>query len=112
MGRGATRRKKSPGADPIGTKGELAIRRTVPLACFVYAIVIVTYLKINRPDRDVEAAREAAPWYTTKEEPSVLDMLAALRRDLLSRRLFPHPKDWPARVRIRRLLPWDLMTAA
>ncbi len=111
-GRGATRREATPGAAPLGTKGEHAIRRTTPMACFVYGIVVVTYLRIDRAAIDVAAARDAAPWYTTKAYPSMADMLATLRRDLLARRLFPHPKDWPARVKIRRLLPWNLMAAA
>lgn len=111
-GRGKRRRRKTPGADPLGTKGEHAIRRTAPLAGFVYAVVIITYLKMDRADGDVARVRKAAPWYTKKSTPSVIDMLAAHRRDLLARRLSAHPEDHSARAKILRLLPWDLMAAA
>lgn len=111
-GRGNRPRKKTAGADPLGIKGEHAIRRTAPLAGFVYAIVIITYIKMDQADSDVARARKAAPWYTKKSTPSVMDMLAALRRDLLARRLSPHPEDRSARAKILRLLPWDLMAAA
>jgi len=111
-GRAQQPRKKTTGADPLGTKGEHAIRRTAPLAGFVYAIVIITYIKMDRADKDVAEARKAAPWYTKKSEPSVIDMLASLRRDLLARRLSSHPEDRSARAKILRLLPWDLMAAA
>ncbi|QDV09031.1 hypothetical protein Poly30_45870 [Planctomycetes bacterium Poly30] len=111
-GRGIGPREKTPGADPLGTKGEHAIRRTAPLAGFVYAIVVITYIKMDRADSDVAEARKAAPWHTSKSTPSVVNMLAALRRDLLARRLSPHPEDRSARAKILRLLPWDLMAAA
>jgi len=111
-GRGKKPRTKSAGADPLGVKGEHAVRRTAPLAGFIYAIVVITYIRMGRADNDVVQARKAAPWYTKKSAPSVIDMLAAHRSDLLARRLSPHPEDRSARAKILKLLPWDLMAAA
>jgi hypothetical protein len=58
-GRGNRRRKKTAGSDPLGIKGEHAIRRTAPLVCFTYAIVIITYVKMDRAETDVARARKA-----------------------------------------------------
>ncbi len=111
-GRGEKRRRKVPGAAPLGTRGEHAVRRTAPFACLVYALVVIVYLKLNRGEKDVKAAREAAPWYRSKQYPSLTDMLASLRGDLLARRLSRHPGDWAARAKIHRLIPWGLLAAA
>jgi hypothetical protein len=53
-----------------------AVRRTAPMALFIYTLVVVWFHKTGHqmlrfPFR---------PWYTKKEEPSFADMLTTLRR--------------------------------
>lgn len=77
-------RKKAPppGPQPRGRRGSRAVLRTVPLVLSLYGIVYAWYFHCGNPSQDVRAARVAAPWYTHKHEPSLLDILAALRRHL------------------------------
>ena len=105
------RQAKKPGPQPHGNKGEHAIRRTAPIAWLVYAITILYYLDAGHAQQDVELARAAAPWYRSKTRPSVTDMLASLRGQLLTRRLSPHPCHRAAREKILRALPPGLLAA-
>jgi hypothetical protein len=43
----------------------------------------------GQPTLDVAAHRARAPWYRTKHTVSLADMLAALRRELLTAQLLP-----------------------
>lgn len=105
------RRRKAPGPQPRGRKGELAIERTAPFAALVYALVVLWYLERDRAEEDVEAARQSAPWYTQKEAPSVQDMVIALRGELLARRISDRPTSYGARARILRAIPRALLAA-
>lgn len=78
---------KRPGPNPHARRGELAVRRTAPLAFIAYALVVVWYLKRGAWKSDVARARRAAPWYRHKLTPSFTDMLAAFRRELWFSRL-------------------------
>lgn len=77
-------RKKAPppGPQPRGRRGSRAVVRTVPLILSLYGIVYAWYFHCGNPSQDVRAAKAASPWYTHKTEPSLLDILAALRRHL------------------------------
>jgi hypothetical protein len=83
---------KEPGPKPHTTRGELAARRTAPLAFVVYALVAIWYLEHGTPSADVQRARERAPWYLHKTTPSFGDMLAAIRRELWAERLSRLPR--------------------
>lgn len=48
----------------------------------LYGIIHAWYFHCGNPSQDVRAAKDRAPWYTHKREPSILDILAALRRHL------------------------------
>jgi hypothetical protein len=64
-----------------------------------------------KPD-DVDAARQLAPWYRTKTQPSVPDMLAELRRVVIAaqlRRADPEPIT-PQEISILRLA-WENIAA-
>lgn len=61
--------------DPANRK-EKAVRRTAPMALFLYSLIILWFHQVGHrhvqfPDR---------PWYLHKEEPSFADMLTTLRR--------------------------------
>jgi len=53
----------------------------------------------HHPD-DVAARRAAAPWYTTKTEPSFEDMLAKLRRTIIAAGFLPEPQGQPTSQQI------------
>jgi hypothetical protein len=84
-------KKKTPGPQPHETRGEKAVRRTIPLAFLVYSLVVISYLRQGDPAADVRRVRKLAPWYRHKVEPSFADMLAAVRRQLWASRLSEHP---------------------
>lgn len=109
--RGTRRPKKRPGPHARQNRGRKAVERTVPVAFVAYALVVVWYLRHGDPARDVRRSKEVAPWYTQKEHPSFLDMLAALRRELWASRLSDEPLLKRAGAKVRDLLPWWMLAA-
>ncbi len=76
-----------------------AVERTVPFGMVCLSLVIVWYALHGQPTLDVAARRTRAPWYRTKQAPSLADMLTALRRELIAaqyrpgRQLEPTPEE-------------------
>lgn len=68
---------------------ELAVQRTVPFGMLTMSLVYCWYTRYGHHPDDVTARRAAAPWYTTKTEPSFADMLATLRRTIIAARFLP-----------------------
>ena len=66
-------RRKRPGPQPRGRRGETATLHTFPLAFIAYAVVVLWYLEHGQQQRDVRRARKRMPWYRSKG-------LAILRR--------------------------------
>ena len=61
----------------------LAVERTVPFGFLCQSITIAWYALHGDPAADVRARRLRAPWYSQKRDPSMLDILASLRRELI-----------------------------
>jgi hypothetical protein len=108
---------------PVGTLGRFgvgqahnrtanAVRRTVPFGLFCQTLTIVWYAQSGHHPADTADHRARAPWYTTKTQPSVPDMLAKLRRMLIATRFqLPHP-DQPTPAEIHTIrLAWELSVA-
>jgi hypothetical protein len=72
-----------------------AVQRTVPFGMLMMSLVYCWYTRYGHHPDDVTARRTAAPWYTTKTEPSFEDMLAKLRRTIIAARFLPEPKVSP-----------------
>src|SRR5215211_2491183 len=66
-----------------------AVRRTVPFGMLTMSLVYCWYARYGHHPDDVTDRRAAAPWYTTKTEPSFADMLAKLRRTIIAARFLP-----------------------
>jgi hypothetical protein len=66
-----------------------AVERTVPFGLFCYSILTIWYALHGHDHTDAAQRRAAAPWYTTKTEPSTLDMLTKLRRLIITARFLP-----------------------
>jgi hypothetical protein len=66
-----------------------AVQRTVPFGLFCHSILIAWYALHGHDHDDADHRRDRAPWYTTKTEPSTLDMLVTLRRQIIAARFMP-----------------------
>jgi hypothetical protein len=66
-----------------------AVQRTVPFGLFCHSILVIWYALHGHDANDVAQRRAWAPWYGTKTEPSTLDMLTKLRRQIITARFLP-----------------------
>ena len=60
-----------------------AVERTVPFGLLCQTLAVAWYALHADPATDVARRRRMAPWYSQKRDPSMLDVLAALRRQLI-----------------------------
>jgi hypothetical protein len=72
-----------------------AVERTVPFGLLCYSLLILWYASHGHPTTDTTHRRASAPWYRSKTEPSTLDMLTSLRRQIIAARFLP-PNHRPA----------------
>jgi hypothetical protein len=77
------------GVGQARNRTRLAVERTVPCGLVCLSLTVVWYALHGQPAIDIAARRAAAPWYQTKQAPSVADMLAALRRVLIAAQFLP-----------------------
>jgi len=73
-------------------RGRKAVLHTFSFGMLTYSFVIIWYLMNGNPEKDIEAARERAPWYRHKSSVSFDDMLLAIRIRCLEAKLSHHPK--------------------
>ncbi|MFE9868706.1 hypothetical protein ACFYPZ_39775 [Streptomyces sp. NPDC005506] len=78
-----------------------AVERTVPFGLYCYTITVVWYALHGHHPGDAADHRELAPWYTTKTDPSLFDMVAKLRRTIIAARFLPNRPDQPTGQEIR-----------
>ena len=81
-----------------------AVERTVPFTLLVQTLVVLWYAGHGNPAADLAAARTAAPWYRTKDQPAYADMHAALARTITAARFSPTSPDRPNDDEIRAVL--------
>jgi DDE superfamily endonuclease len=74
-----------------------AVQRTVPFGFLCQTITITWYALHGNPTADIQQARSRAPWYRTKRDPSMTDILTSLRRELIKAefRRTHHPHHQP-----------------
>jgi SRSO17 transposase len=92
---GQRKSKTVPGPQPDQTTGSKAVQHTVPFVLTVYALVVLWYFHHGTPDEDAALARQRAPWYRHKLQPSFGDMLHSLRRAMWAELCFDHPHSEP-----------------
>lgn len=68
--------KQHLGLEDAANRKEQAVKRTAPMAMFLYSLTIVWYATEGHKDFQIPHR----PWYWWKEEPSFADMLTTLRR--------------------------------
>jgi DDE superfamily endonuclease len=66
---------------------EAAVERTVPFGFLVQSLLICWYARFGYDPADIGRRRLLCPWYRTKHEPAVADMLAKLRSEFLKARI-------------------------
>jgi hypothetical protein len=75
--------KQTVGVGQARNRVQRAVERTVPFGLLCQSIAIAWYALNADPAADIQRRRRAAPWYTQKRDPSMLDVLTALRRELI-----------------------------
>src|SRR5680860_1175331 len=104
--------KQTFGVGQARNRLQAAVERTTPFALVISSLTVCWYATTGHHPTDVDAARELAPWYRTKTQPSVLDMLAKLRRVIIAtqyRQADPEPVT-PQEINILRLA-WENVAA-
>lgn len=78
--------KQLGGVNEAENRTRLAVERTAPFAFLCMTLAIVWYALSGHAPCDVGERRRRSPWYLTKRQPSVEDMLAKLRRTIIASR--------------------------
>lgn len=81
--------KQYLGLEDPANRTEKAVKRTAPMAMFLYSLTIVWYASDGHRDFQIPHR----PWYWWKEEPSFADMLTTLRRNSWDEQLSPVSLD-------------------
>jgi hypothetical protein len=89
------------GVGQARNRTENAVRRTVPFGLYAYSITVLWYTLHGHHPNDAADRREQAPWYATKTEPALSDMLAKLRRVIIATRFLPTHPGQPSDAEIR-----------
>jgi hypothetical protein len=77
------------GAGEARNRVPQAVQRTVPFGLFCHSILIIWYALHGHDEHDAAQRRASAPWFRAKTEPSTLDMLIKLRRQIIATRFLP-----------------------
>lgn len=93
--------KQTLGVGQARNRTPAAVERTVPFGLITLSLAILWYTDHGHHPGDLADRRATAPWYTTKTDPSIDDMLAKLRRVLIANRYLPqhHHKPTPEEIR-------------
>jgi hypothetical protein len=81
--------KQHLGLEDAANRKEQAVKRTAPMAMFLYSLTIVWYATEGHQDFQIPHR----PWYWWKKEPSFADMLTTLRRKSWEDKLSPVSLD-------------------
>lgn len=94
--------KQTVGVGEARNRVKTAVERTVPFGLLCQSLAVAWYALNADPAADVDRRRAEAPWYSQKRDPSMLDILAALRRELIRAEFrqgagrTPSPRQIPA----------------
>lgn len=94
--------KHTVGVGEARNRVRRAVERTVPFGLLCQSLAVAWYALHANPAADVERRRRIAPWYAQKRDPSMLDVLAALRRELLRAEFREAAEQRPRAGKIRR----------
>lgn len=78
--------KQLVGVGEAENRTRRAVERTAPFGFLCLTLVITWYALSGHAPDDISERRRRSPWYRTKREPSVEDMLVKLRRTTIASR--------------------------
>lgn len=78
--------KQLVGVGEAQNRTRRAVERTAPFGFLCLTLAVLWYALGGHARGDVRERRRRAPWYRTKREPSVEDMLVKLRRSVIAER--------------------------
>jgi SRSO17 transposase len=78
--------KQLGGVGEAQNRTRRAVERSAPFAFLGLTVAVVWYALAGHAPGDVDKRRRSAPWYRTKRQPSVEDMLVKLRRVVIAAR--------------------------
>jgi hypothetical protein len=100
------------GAGEARNRTPRAVQRTVPFALIASAITVIWYARHGHDPADITARRHDQPWYAAKTEPAFEDMLASLRRVLITARISGGDPAPPTTRQIQAVLTaWNAAAA-
>jgi hypothetical protein len=79
--------KNITGVGETQNRVKKAVQRSVPFTFMAQTIIVLWYTNNANPETQIAERRRNAPWYTTKTDPSTMDMLYALRGTLMTDRI-------------------------
>jgi DDE superfamily endonuclease len=86
--------KQTAGVGQARNRTPDAVERTVPFGFCCLSLAILWYALAGHSPEVVAERRRRAPWYASKQNPSVTDILAALQRVLIAAEFLPqHPNQ-------------------
>ena len=77
------------GVGQTRTRTPAAVARCVPFGLCCHTLLVLWYVRYGHDPADVVTRRERQPWYRSKTEPALLDMLTKLRRVIIAGRFSP-----------------------
>jgi DDE superfamily endonuclease len=100
------------GAGEARNRAPRAVERTVPFALLTCAITVIWYALHGHDPADIATRRRDQPWYAAKTEPAFEDMLAKLRRVLITARISGGHPTTPTTRQIQAVLTaWNAAAA-
>ena len=79
--------KQLIGVGEAQNRTPLAVQRTAPFAFLCLTLTITWYALHGHDPSDIAERRARQPWYRTKHQPSLQDMLVKLRRTIIHARI-------------------------
>jgi hypothetical protein len=89
------------GAGEARNRVKPAAERTISFAMLTSTIIVIWYARHGHDPADINDRREDQPWYAAKTEPAFEDMLAKLRRVLITARISGGSAAQPTPEQIR-----------
>lgn len=104
--------KQLGGVGEAQNRTRRAVERSAPFAFLCLTVAVAWYALCGHAPGDVDKRRRSAPWYRTKRQPSVEDMLVKLRRVVIAARFSGAMRPQARRQKFDQLAEmWEMAAA-
>lgn len=104
--------KQLLGVGEAQNRTQPAVERTAPFGFLCLTLAIVWYALSGHAPGDAHERRQRRPWYRTKREPSVEDMLVKLRRTIIAARFSTAMGPQARSLKVTEVTEaWEMATA-